>query len=38
MGDSMVHAPSARMSLEVAMHHLPRMKPAAEELVDLINE
>jgi DNA-binding IclR family transcriptional regulator len=33
-----MHAPSARMSLEVAMQHLPRMKRAAEELIDLINE
>jgi DNA-binding IclR family transcriptional regulator len=33
-----MHAPSVRMSLEVAMQHLPRMKQAAEELVDLINE
>lgn len=33
-----MHAPSARMSLEVAMQHLPRIKQAAEELVDLINE
>jgi DNA-binding IclR family transcriptional regulator len=33
-----MHAPSARMTLEVAMRHLPRMKQAAVELIDLINE
>lgn len=33
-----MHAPSARMSLEVAIRHLPRMKDAAAELVELINE
>ena len=33
-----MHAPSARMSLDVAMQHLPRLKEAAAELVELINE
>jgi len=33
-----MHAPSARMTLEVAMTHIPRLKEAAAELVELINE
>jgi DNA-binding IclR family transcriptional regulator len=33
-----MHAPSARMTLEVAMQHLPIIKQAAVELIDLINE
>lgn len=33
-----MHAPSARMSLEVAMQQLPRIKEAAGELIELINE
>lgn len=33
-----MHAPSARMNLEVAMQHIPRLKAAAAELVELINE
>lgn len=33
-----MHAPSARMSLDVAMQHLPRIKEAAVELIELISE
>jgi len=33
-----MHAPSARMSMEEAISHLPKLKVAALELVELINE
>ncbi len=33
-----MHAPSARMSMEEAISHLPKLKMAAVELVELINE
>lgn len=33
-----MHAPSARMNIEQAMDQLPRLKKAAAELVELINE
>lgn len=33
-----MHAPSARMSLEHAIEQLPKLKVAASELVELINE
>ena len=33
-----MHAPTARVSMEQAMQHIPRLKEAAAELVELINE
>lgn len=33
-----MHAPSARMSMDVAISHIPKLKIAALELVELINE
>jgi len=33
-----MHAPSARMTMEEAISHLPKLKTAALELVELINE
>jgi len=33
-----MHAPSARMSMENALEQLPRLKQAASELLELINE
>ncbi len=33
-----MHAPTARMSMDEATQHIPRLKEAAAELVELINE
>lgn len=33
-----MHAPTARMNMEQAMEHIPRLKEAAAELVELISE
>lgn len=33
-----IHAPTARMSLEQALSHIPRMRSAVDELIELINE
>jgi len=33
-----MHAPSARLSMDEAMGHIPRIRQAAKELVELINE
>ena len=33
-----MHAPSARMSMEEALKHIPKLKASAAELLELINE
>jgi len=37
-GTLAVHAPSVRMNMAEAISHLPKLKTAAQDLVDLISK